>query len=124
MNSNATNSTTNYGLPKFIATDKPAWLVDWNNTMDELDTLIAGVAGNIETAQTAIETISAALQTLEGVVGDASDGLVKDVADLQTVVGDANSGLVKDMTQVKADLLTQNGLITSLDQRVTALENA
>lgn len=33
----ATNTTTNYGLPIFIETDKPAWLVDFNGAMRSID---------------------------------------------------------------------------------------
>lgn len=33
-----TNSTTNYNLPQFITTDKPAWLTDVNNAYATIDT--------------------------------------------------------------------------------------
>lgn len=33
-----TNSTTNYALPQFITTDKPAWLTDVNNAFLAIDT--------------------------------------------------------------------------------------
>lgn len=33
----ATNTTTNYSLPIFIETDKPAWLVDFNGAMRAID---------------------------------------------------------------------------------------
>lgn len=47
-------------------------------------------------------------------VGDASGGLVKDVATLKTTVGDASSGLVKDV----ADLKTQgNDLNTAIGNK-------
>lgn len=36
----ATNKTTNYELPKFIGTDKPTFLGDWNGAMDKIDTAI------------------------------------------------------------------------------------
>ena len=36
-----TNSTTNYNLPQFISTDKPAWLTDVNDAMTAIDTGIA-----------------------------------------------------------------------------------
>lgn len=36
-----TNSTTNYNLPQFISTDKPAWLTDVNDAMSAIDTGIA-----------------------------------------------------------------------------------
>ncbi len=124
MDTNATNSTTNYHLPLFVATDKPAWLVDWNNTMTELDTIISGVASGLTNATDALTIAQDAIASLESVVGDAQSGLVKDVADLKNTVGDSDSGLVKRITLMQADLTEQNGLITSLDTRVTALENA
>lgn len=32
------NSTTNYGLPQFVSTDKPAWLTDVNTAYSDIDT--------------------------------------------------------------------------------------
>ena len=31
-----TNSTTNYGLPEFLSSDKPAWMGDMNPAFSEL----------------------------------------------------------------------------------------
>lgn len=33
----ATNTTTNYSLPIFVGSDKPAWLVDFNGAMNAID---------------------------------------------------------------------------------------
>lgn len=63
----------------------------------------------------------AAINALKTAVGDASSGLVKDVADLETTVGDTTSGLVKDT----ADLKTTVGDATSgLVKKVADLETA
>lgn len=35
-----TNSTTNYSLPQFVTTDKPAWLTDINGAFSDIDTAI------------------------------------------------------------------------------------
>lgn len=35
-----TNSTTNYSLPQFIPTDKPAWLTDINGAFSDIDTAV------------------------------------------------------------------------------------
>ena len=35
-----TNSTTNYALPQFIPTDKPAWLTDINGAFADIDTAV------------------------------------------------------------------------------------
>lgn len=45
----ATNTTTNYGLPIFIETDKPAWLVDFNGAMRSIDTQMKTNADAIAT---------------------------------------------------------------------------
>lgn len=47
--------------------------------------------------------------TLDGVVGDADSGLVKDVDDLQTVVGDSDSGLVKDVDDLEVAIQSIKG---------------
>ena len=122
MDTNATNSTTNYHLPKFIATDKPAWLVDWNNTMDELDSLIKEVAdaGDNTAIQAALDALTQVVDGINARVTSAEG----DIDALDTTVNDETNGLVKKVADMQADLLAQNALIQNLDQRVTALENA
>ena len=66
-----TNSTTNYNLPQFITSDKPAWLTDVNNAYTAIDTAVYNAqtkadtaftdAGNAQTdATTAINNAAAA----------------------------------------------------------------
>ena len=79
-------------------------------TVDALD----GRVGNVEGKVTALETK----------VGDASSGLVKDVATLKTTVGDASSGLVKDVNDLNTAIGTkanQNDLVAATN-RITANE--
>ena len=126
MDTNATNRTTNYGLPLFIGTDQPAWLVDWNNTMTELDTKLKEIADAGD--NTAILAI----------LGDENSGLINDVQALSTAVTGITQILQAETTGVLArlasidtsiqtietDLAAQNASIQQLDTRVTALENA
>ena len=122
MNTNATNSTTNYGLPLFVATDKPAWLVDWNNTMVELDRVLKAIADAGDNTQ------------ILQILGDENSGLIHDVSALQTSLATANQNIETNaqaitaiqgtIATIQSDLTTQNGLIQNLDARVTALENA
>ena len=56
---------------------------------------------NINTLEGRVGDVEGKVTTLEGKVGDASSGLVKDVATLKTTVGDASSGLVKDVTALE-----------------------
>lgn len=111
MVTNASNQTEHLHFGKFIATDKPAWLMDWNNLMDQLDELLYGIMDDVTGAQSAIETLQiltqnmpAQIQTLNETVFDETNGLVKKVGDIQN------------------DILAQNALIQNLDTRVTALE--
>lgn len=74
----ATNATTNYSLPLFIGTDKPAWLVDWNSAMTDIDaqmkvnatailaneTAISGLSTTVSAHTTSINTISGQITTL------------------------------------------------------------
>lgn len=125
MDTNATNRTTNYGLPKFIATDKPSWLVDWNNTMDELDRVIK--QGDPSAMQDALDQLTASVNDLVTRV-TTDEG---QISNLNTDINDAETGLKKLVADIQSDLVAQNTLIqqqasqiSSLDTRVTALENA
>lgn len=46
-----TNSTTNYGLPQFLPTDKPFWLTDINNAFTVIDTAIDAAKDAADAAQ-------------------------------------------------------------------------
>lgn len=46
-----TNSTTNYGLPQFITTDKPAWLTDINGAFSDIDTGLDAAKDAADAAQ-------------------------------------------------------------------------
>lgn len=46
-----TNSTTNYALPQFLPTDKPAWLTDINGAFTTIDTAIDAAKDAADAAQ-------------------------------------------------------------------------
>lgn len=78
----ATNATTNYSLPLFIGTDKPAWLVDWNTAMTDIDGQMKTNATDIQSNATAISglstTVSAhttSIGTITGEISTLSTGL-------------------------------------------------
>lgn len=41
-----TNSTTNYHFPIFTQNDKPAWCIDFNSAMVDIDSAIAAVSNS------------------------------------------------------------------------------
>ena len=47
-----TNSTTNYSLPQFVTSDKPAWLTDINNAFSAIDTGMHNAQTKANTADT------------------------------------------------------------------------
>ena len=52
-----TNSTTNYGLPQFLSSDKPAWMADINVAMSDIDAQMKLNADAASTANTDIGTV-------------------------------------------------------------------
>jgi uncharacterized phage infection (PIP) family protein YhgE len=135
-----TNSTTNYHLPQFISTDKPAWLTDVNTAYSVIDTELktandaastavsnAASALNLATtantaattAATAATNASQAAQAAQTAVGDASSGLTKEVNDLKAEVGDSTGGLIKDVDDLQTAV---GGVNSGLTKKVNDLE--
>ena len=52
-----TNSTTNYGLPEFLSSDKPAWMGDMNPAFSEIDAQMKLIADAAAQANTDIGTV-------------------------------------------------------------------
>lgn len=92
----ATNSTVNYSLSQFVATDKPAWLQDYNGDMLKIDTAIKAAKTAADTAQTTADTASSAAGT------NASA-----ISALQTTV----SGLQSSVTNMQGSVNTIESLI-------------
>lgn len=63
------NSTTNYALPQFVGSDKPAWLTDVNNAMSAIDTQMktnANAAAAADTKATTADTKATNAATAAG----------------------------------------------------------
>ena len=95
-----TNSTTNYALPQFIGTDKPAWLTDVNNAYSAIDTAIKNAAD----AASAAGTAAASAQS------DA------------TAAGNAASTAQTTATNASNTATANSSAITALQSRCAALE--
>ena len=79
-----TNQTTNYSLPQFITTDKPAWLTDINNAFSDIDTAIKNAADDASQASTdAGQAITDAgnAQTTANAADAKGGGAVASIAD-------------------------------------------
>lgn len=68
----STNHTTNYNLPQFVGSDKPAWLGDINPAMSAIDT---AMHANAVLAQQGIDDASTAQTTAQTAEGHAQDAI-------------------------------------------------
>lgn len=97
-----TNSTTNYALPQFIGSDKPAWLTDVNSAMSAIDTQMKANATAAATADSKATTADTKATNAATAAGNAATAA-------SNAQNTANS---------------QAGAITSLGNRVTTLEGS
>lgn len=71
----ATNHTTNYSLPQFIATDVPTWLVDVNGAFSDIDTAIHNAAEAAGAASTLATTAKNKADAVESALGTTNSNV-------------------------------------------------
>ena len=92
-----TNSTTNYSLPQFLTTDKPAWLTDVNNAYLAIDTAMknnADAASTADTKATNAGTAATNADTKATAAKAAADGAIASISD---AFSDTNTYIVGDV---------------------------
>ena len=87
----ATNATTNYALPIFIGTDKPAWLVDWNSAMTAIDAAIKGVDTDVQGAVVDISGLSSTVASHTSTLSTLSGQISVLTTNLNTATGNINT---------------------------------
>lgn len=87
----ATNSTLHYQLSQFISTDKPAWLQDYNEDMQKIDTGINGALTAAESAQNSADSASSGVSTLSDSVSALSTTVAGHTSDITDLSGDVNT---------------------------------
>lgn len=102
-----TNKTTHYELPQYVATDKPKYLTDFNETMVAIDTQMYA---NAQAAATADGKAVAAK--------DTADGAVSSIGTLNVQInGDpedpTDTGLAGDVSGIDSELNTIESLLGS-----------
>ena len=60
----STNQTTHYGLSQYVGSDKPTYLVDYNQDMSKIDDAIYNVKSESDTNKDSIGTLSDLSTTL------------------------------------------------------------
>lgn len=111
---NASNGTNNYGLPIFIATDKPAWLLDWNGAMVAIDSLLKQIDRKASISETELDALKVQIESANNVIS----GLQESTSSLTTDV----AGLTTDVTQAKKDVDTMQKTVVQLSESVKTLE--
>ena len=109
----ATNSTTNYALPIFIGTDKPAWLVDWNSAMTAIDAAIKGVDTDVQGAIVDISGLSSTVASHTSSIATISGQITVINTNLNTATGNINT----------INSLIGNGTPTTTDQTLIGAIN-
>ena len=109
----ATNKTTYYELPVFIATDEPKWLTDWNGAMNIIDGAIAEAKSAADNAQTTANANALAIQGL----GDSVSTISTALSTLTTTVNTLN-GAVNTINE-----LLGNGTPTTTDKTIIGAIN-
>lgn len=118
-----TNQTTHYGLPQWIGSDKPTYLVDQNNAYQTIDSELynantaAGEAvttaqGAVTTAEGAASTAATALNTAQGAetTANTADGKADNAITLaqsaQTAAGAAQTAAEAAQTAAAGNSIT------------------
>lgn len=109
----ATNATTNYALPIFIGTDKPAWLVDWNSAMTAIDAAIKGVDTDVQGAIVDISGLSSTVASHTSTLSTISGQITVITTNLNTATGNINT----------INSLIGNGTPTTTDQTLIGAIN-
>ena len=86
-----TNSTTNYSLPQFVGTDKPAWLTDINGAFSAIDTNLKSVSDTATTAGATATTASTNIGTLSELTTTNKTNLVSAINENVTNIGTVSS---------------------------------
>ena len=110
-----TNSTSNYNLPQFVGTDKPAWLGDINPAMSAIDTAIKNASDSATTANTGTTANTTAIGTLANLTTTAKSDLVSAINEVDGDLSTTNTQVGLNTTAI-GDLSTSvSGVQSSLN---------
>ena len=125
----STNSTTHYELSQYIGTDKPTYLVDYNQDMGKIDAGIYAAKSEADTNSSAIGTLSNLTTTSKSNLVSAInevDGLTDGIGTLSNLTTTAKTDLVSAINEVDgetAGIGTLADLTTSTKTNLVAAVN-
>ena len=110
----STNHTTNYNLSQYISTDKPTYLVDYNNDMLAIDTQMKVNETAAATAKTAAENADTKAVTADGKAVTAQSS----AAAAQTSADSANT---KIGTMANLETADKTSLVNALNEVINEI---
>lgn len=87
----ATNKTTNFELPQFIATDIPTWLDDVNDAMQKIDTALQNIKSTGTTNEADISEIETSLQAINSSLASANGNITTLQNNVTTLTSQVNN---------------------------------
>ena len=102
-----TNKTTHYELPQYVSGDIPAWLSDFNDAMQTIDSAIYDVASAEATSEQNVTALGTRVTSAEN-----------SVSAMQTALGQVQTAVAENT----ADIATAEGNINGLGTRMTTVE--
>lgn len=118
---NATNRTANYELPLFVGSDKPAWLVDWNNTMVAIDLLLKEIESSGNDNTVAINQLETRMNEMDTVVAKAQSDILTNAQHIKDNADDI-ANLQKSVDVIQDDLVAQNTLVKQHTSQIADLQ--
>ena len=107
-----TNATTNYSLPQFVSSDKPAWLTDINGAFSDLDTAVKAAKDAGDNAQ------SDATQALSDAGGAATTANTANTK-ASGAIASISEDFLDSATYDVGDLVMYNSLLYKCHTAVT-----
>lgn len=117
-----TNSTTNYELPQFVGSDKPAWLTDINGAFSTIDTSIKASKDRADSAYTLADTANGNAGTAQTTANSAvtSAGTANtNIGTMANLTTTEKSSLVVAINEVKREADTNKTNINKFNLSVT-----
>ena len=117
----STNKTTNYNLSQFIGSDKPAWLLDYNQDMSKIDTGIKSAADAAEVADGKADSNTNNIGNLANLNTQAKTNIVASINEVYNTAGTAEgtasqAANAANSAKTEADALTNYFAITKKGQ--------
>lgn len=122
----ATNSTPNYNLPQYVATDKPTYLGDFNKAMLDIDTNMKSIDNKASSAESAVATANTnASQALENAnqASTKADTAQATATQAQTTATTAKNTADTAQSTATTAKNTADTANTNTNANTTAIEN-